>query len=448
MYSYLLIKTANNRLFMAKTGLVWFRNDLRINDNHSLARAISENDRVIAFFCFDPYLFDIGEFGFRKTEKYRAKFLLETVTELKQNLEKHNISLFVYHQKPELALAEVVGQYNVSSIYQQQEWTSEEVAVVVKVKEHLNKPQLIWIESYDQFLFHPDDLPITVSEIPKVFTHFRKQCEQYVAVRPLTIIAPLLANNKLSNTSEVPSLLELGFETFEMDERTAFPFMGGENQGLSRLKDYFWGTRNLSHYKETRNDLLGLDYSCKLSAWLANGSISPRTIYFEILKYQQQIEKNDSTYWLIFELIWRDFFKYISIKHNNNLFKIGGILHKDYQWSQNQQQIAQWIAGETTENFVNANMLELKNTGWMSNRGRQNVASFFAKELTLDWRIGAAYFESLLIDYDVHSNYGNWSYLAGVGNDPRDRKFNIQRQSERYDPQQIYTRLWLEPTLL
>ena len=80
----------------------------------------------------------------------------------------------------------------------------------------------------------------------------------------------------------------------------------------------------------------------------------------------------------------------------------------------------------------------------MSNRGRQNVASFFAKEWNLDWRIGASYFESMLIDYDVHSNYGNWMYNSGVGNDPRDRKFNIKFQSERYDPLKKYEKLWTQ----
>jgi len=92
-------------------------------------------------------------------------------------------------------------------------------------------------------------------------------------------------------------------------------------------------------------------------------------------------------------------------------------------------------------------MIEIKKTGWMSNRGRQNVASFFAKELMLDWRIGAAYFESMLIDYDVHSNYGNWMYVAGVGNDPRDRTFNVDLQAKRYDPQNKYQCLWLQQTL-
>ena len=107
----------------------------------------------------------------------------------------------------------------------------------------------------------------------------------------------------------------------------------------------------------------------------------------------------------------------------------------------------QWAEGETYEPFVNANMLELKHTGWMSNRGRQNVASYFAKNLLLDWRMGAAYFEALLLDYDVHSNYGNWMYVAGVGNDPRDRKFNVQFQAERYDPKGAFQKLWLQLNL-
>ena len=92
-------------------------------------------------------------------------------------------------------------------------------------------------------------------------------------------------------------------------------------------------------------------------------------------------------------------------------------------------------------------MIELQQTGWMSNRGRQNVASFWAKEWEQDWRIAAAYFESMLVDYDVHSNYGNWIYNSGVGNDPRDRKFNIKRQAEMYDANGAFQKLWLQTSL-
>jgi deoxyribodipyrimidine photo-lyase len=442
---------------MMKTGLVWFRNDLRVADNYSLSKSILENDRVIAVYCFDPRSFAVGQYGFKKTEKYRAKFLLETVIELKQNLAKLNITLFIYHRKPEEIIPDLIYEYAIENVYSQKEWTPEELNVAVSIKAKISNLNLKWVESHDQFLFHPDDIPFKWQGMPKVFTQFRKLCEKSVAVRPLVSAGSLsLANtvsDTISNTASdtranyIPTLQDLGFEDFTTDPRSAFPFKGGEQEAFDRIQNYFWNTKNISHYKTTRNGLVGIDYSSKLSAWLANGSISPRTIYFELLKYEQEVEKNESTYWLVFELIWRDFFKYISIKHGDDLFKIGGILHKDYEWSTDKRRIQQWISGETRESFVNANMLELMKTGFMSNRGRQNVASFFAKELTLDWRIGAAYFESLLIDYDVHSNYGNWLYIAGVGNDPRDRKFNIQTQSQRYDPHQNYTSLWLQPTL-
>jgi deoxyribodipyrimidine photo-lyase len=216
---------------------------------------------------------------------------------------------------------------------------------------------------------------------------------------------------------------------------------------LKRIDHYFFETRKVGFYKQTRNGLVGLDYSTKFSAWLANGSLSAKTIYYKIKEYEKEFGSNQSTYWVVFELIWRDYFKYISLKYESKIFRIGGILDREYDWSTNQKVIQQWIDGETKDDFVNANMKEIKETGWMSNRGRQNVASYFAKELLVDWRIGASYFESLLLDYDVHSNYGNWMYIAGVGNDPRDRKFNTQLQAERYDGNHKFRKIWLEKTL-
>ena len=89
-------------------------------------------------------------------------------------------------------------------------------------------------------------------------------------------------------------------------------------------------------------------------------------------------------------------------------------------------------------------MHELAQTGYMSNRGRQVTASFLAKELNINWLKGAEYFESMLIDYDVCSNYGNWMYVAGVGNDPREhRRFNVLKQAETYDSEGKYVKRWV-----
>ena len=427
-------------------GLVWFRNDLRVHDNESLSNAVAENETVLAVYCFDPRHYEETRFGFKKTEKFRTQFLIKSVSALKQNLEKLNIPLLVYHQKPEDSIPEIIVQNEITAVYFQEEWTSEEMEVLENMK--AKAPDLVAFKAtYNQFLFHPATIPFDLSSIPNVFTQFRNQCEKSIKVSPEFSVQQLSKENWTTNETVIPSIATLGFTAFEKDSRTAFPFCGGENEALKRLHNYFWETKKLSVYKLTRNGLIGTDFSSKFSPWLANGSISAKTIYWEIVKYEQQIEKNDSTYWLIFELIWRDYFKYISIKNGNSIFKIGGILDKKYDWKSNQSAINNWINGTTEEPFVNANMIELQQTGWMSNRGRQNVASYFAKNLLLDWRIGAAYFEAMLLDYDVHSNYGNWMYVSGVGNDPRDRKFNIKLQAENYDGQSKFEKLWLQPQL-
>ncbi|GAB4160972.1 MAG: DASH family cryptochrome [Winogradskyella sp.] len=427
------------------TNLVWFRNDLRTNDNLVLYEATKHNAKVIGVYCFDPKQFEVDTFGFKKTEKFRAKFLIETVKNLKSQLKDLNIELLVYHEHPETVIPEICETHDVNAIFLQKEWTQEELNIENSVR--TKAINVNWHSIYNQFLFHPEDINFEISKTPQVFTAFRKKLEKYVMIREEVTIPKRPENNRIENNTTIPNLIELGFEEFESHPHSAFPFKGGESEALNRMEDYFFNTKKLGFYKKTRNGLVGKDYSSKFSPWLANGSMSARTIYWKVKQFENEHYKNQSTYWLIFELIWRDYFKYISLKHGDQIFKLEGILHKNYEWSSDRTQIEQWINGETASDFVNANMIELKETGWMSNRGRQNVASYFAKELELDWRIGAAYFESLLLDYDVHSNYGNWMYVAGVGNDPRDRKFNVQLQAERYDSNGKFRNLWLQTSL-
>lgn len=427
--------------------LVWFRNDLRVTDNSSLTKAC-EGKKIIGIYCFDPKLFQETPFGFKKTEKFRAKFLIESVNDLREALKKLNISLLVYLDFPDKIIPEIINKFAIDAVFIQREWTQEEAECLELVKKN-SKSNVSFIENYDQFLFHPDDVPFkSFSKIPEVFTEFRKRVEKTSRVRlPLPIPKVRKSENLLEISTEIPTLNKLGLQEFVIDSRSAFKFSGGENAALERLEYYFWTTQKLSFYKKTRNGMVGTDYSSKFSPWFTNGSISARTIYNEIIAYEKQIIKNQDTYWLIFELIWRDYFKYISLKHGNKIFKIGGILNKNYTWNISEEKLKKWALGKTNQPFVNANMIELASTGWMSNRGRQNVASFWSKEWCMDWRVGAYYFESLLIDYDVHSNWGNWMYNSGVGNDPRDRKFNIKRQEELYDPNGDFRKMWLQNRL-
>lgn len=427
--------------------LVWFRNDIRVQDNISLLKA-SEGENLVGVYCFDPIYFKKGDFGFKKTERFRAKFLIESVKDLSENLKKHNIPLFIYTGNSSYYIPRLIENLNINTVYLQKEWTRDENLVLDTVKKEVDH-SIEFQESFDQFLYHPKDIPFASSqEIPKVFTNFRKKCEKLSEIRPVKDFNKVFQpSNYIETHTKVPSLSDLGLSEPEIDYRTAFPFKGGETQALKRINEYFWKTQKLAYYKKTRNGLVGSDYSSKLSAWLANGSVSPRTIYWEVKKFEKEIKKNQDTYWLIFELIWRDFFKYVSLKHRSKIFHIDGILDKKYDWNFDKKTLNSWISGTTNLPFINANMKEIAKTGWMSNRGRQNVASFWSKEVEQDWRYGAAYFESMLIDYDVHSNWGNWMYNSGVGNDPRDRKFNSKLQAERYDPNGKFQNLWLQEPL-
>jgi len=217
---------------------------------------------------------------------------------------------------------------------------------------------------------------------------------------------------------------------------------GGELAAHEHLTQYFKSSAP-SHYKETRNALDNFADSTKLSAALALGNISPRQVIDALRNYEATQGANESTYWIVFELMWREYFHWYLRRFQEKVFKFGGIQDKKPTTSFYSQRFAAWCQGKTPYPIVNACMHQLNQTGYMSNRGRQLVASCLIHELQLDWRYGAAYFEQQLIDYDVASNWGNWQYLAGVGADPRgSRRFNLDKQTQTYDPNGEFIKRW------
>ncbi|WP_226703826.1 DASH family cryptochrome [Microbulbifer elongatus] len=427
--------------------LVWFLNNLRASDNEALVRACEGRAPVCGLYCFDPLFFSDDRYGFPRTGTFRARFLLQSLHDLSRQLEALNIPLLIAHGDSAKFIPQLVAEHNISEIFLQREWTRDERQLIKRVGASPALQHVPLKPSYDQFLIHPDDLPFAdIRDLPEVFTHFRKAVEKALPIRtPLPTPKPRPRDNLTSirGNAQIPSLEELGLRPPIPDPRTAFPFSGGSSTGHERIQNYFWRSKNITRYKQTRNGLVGTEYSSKLSPWLANGSLSAREIYRELKDFERDVVANEDTYWLQFELLWRDYFKYISMKHGDRLFALGGIRNRQYEWDLDKEKLTAWIEGRTRYDFVNANMRELAATGWMSNRGRQNVASYWARELQQDWRAGAAWFESQLVDYDVHSNYGNWMYNSGVGNDPRDRRFDIERQATVYDPGRRYRELWL-----
>jgi deoxyribodipyrimidine photo-lyase len=315
------------------------------------------------------------------------------------------------------------------------------VQVEASLKTALNIPcRSFW----GQTLYLPEDLPFAIADLPELFTAFRKQVEKHSQVQePFPAPKELRGLPEIGDRGNVPTLADLGLEVVTTSDQAVLPFHGGESSALARLQTYFWEQDCLKSYKETRNGMLGANYSSKFSPWLALGCLSPRYIHHQVEAYESQRIRNDSTYWMIFELLWRDYFRFICAKHGNAIFQVEGLRGLRMPWREDWQRFELWRSGMTGFPLVDANMRELAATGFMSNRGRQNVASFLTKNLGIDWRMGAEYFESMLIDYDVCSNWGNWNYTAGVGNDARGfRFFNITKQAKDYDPQGEYVKYW------
>ena len=431
---------------MRRRAIVWFRNDLRLHDNEAITNALRMADEVIPVYVFDERIF-MGKtrFGFAKTGKYRAQFILESIEDLKQNLKKIGSDLVVRIGKPEQVLAEMAKTYHCSWVFCNRERTKEEVDVQDVLEQNLWENGIELLYARGKMLYHTQDLPAPIQHIPDVFTAFRKENENITPIRPplpSPTRMPALPNEV--EVGNIPNLIDFGHEPFETNANAAFTFKGGETEGIKRLNYYLWETDAAASYKLTRNGLIGSDYSTKFSAWLATGCLSPKYIYAELKRYEKERISNESTYWIFFELLWRDFFRLMGKKHGNRIFLKGGTHNKSLkQLRNNQEMFTVWAEVRTGVPFIDANMRELAETGFMSNRGRQNVASFLVRDLKVNWQMGAEYFESQLLDYDPCSNWCNWNYVAGVGSDPReDRYFNILTQAKNYDINGDFVRIW------
>jgi deoxyribodipyrimidine photo-lyase len=403
-------------------------------------------EEIIPVYVFDERIFQgTTHFGFPKTGKFRTRFILESVEDLRANLRKLGCDLIIRIGKPECVLSDLAKDLKCSWVLCNRERTQEEVFVQDYLEKKLWSVGVELLYTRGKMLYHTQDLPMPVHHTPDTFTQFRKENEHITPVRtPFptpTSMPPIPAELE---RGEMPSLQDVNGAGFEQDERAVLPFKGGETEGLKRLRYYLWETDLVKTYKETRNGLIGGDYSSKFSPWLSQGCLSPKLVFHEIKRYEQERGSNESTYWMFFELLWRDYFRLLGKKYTNRIFLKNGPQNKPLKHLRNNSELfSLWAEGRTGVPFIDANMNELNATGFMSNRGRQNVASFLVKDLKVNWQMGAEYFESMLLDYDPCSNWGNWNYVAGIGSDPReDRYFNILTQAKNYDPKGDYVRLW------
>jgi deoxyribodipyrimidine photo-lyase len=390
--------------------IYWFRNDLRVLDNPAFETARLSATQLHAVYVHDPKHNVETQWGFERLDTHRKTFLAARLQDLASQLKAQGLALIELHGSPKDALAAFAHAQNSQQIHCEDIAAPEEQADVADLKATGLHVETQWQSS----LLEPVDLPFDVQQLPAVFTAFRNKVEKQD-------LKPRAVDDKAFN---VP-----------------------QSAAEKHLKDYFAGDFALT-YKLTRNQPMNWSpeqhFSTQFSPWLACGAISAPMIYAELKRFEVERGANDSTYWMWFELLWRDYFRFLHLQHGKKLYRKQGLGSVELaKVPDNRQGFKRWCEGRTGEPLVDAGMRELAATGWLSNRMRQVVASYLIYDLGGDWRAGAAWFESQLIDYDIYNNQGNWLYIAGRGTDPRGgRRFNPQMQAQQHDADGRYRQFW------
>ncbi|WP_101047994.1 DASH family cryptochrome [Macromonas nakdongensis] len=448
----------------------WFRQDLRLGNHpalhQSLARARQRGVWWLPVFVYDTGQTGPSPWGFERMGPHRRAWWQATVDALAAQLQAQGHRLLTLSGPPSQALTELVQHLQTAAAQEAAPSTGpaptielwcedlpapEEEDAVAALRHHGLTVHTVWQST----LLDLDDLPFAPAQVPDTFTQFRQAVERAgvpTAPPPLgtptawPAPAPDTVHTRATPAPDAAVQRWWHGPAPAADTRSSFPAHGlnaqaGEAGALAHLAQYH--ARRMPHrYKATRNHLHGVDASSKWSPWLATGALSPRQAMAAVRRFEAEHGANDGSHWLWFELLWRDHFRLLHLKHGRALYRARG-LGKAPPPPHDPAAFQRWCTGTTGKALVDAGMRELAATGWLGNRLRQIVASYLVHDLQGDWRAGAAWFEAQLIDHDVFSNHGNWLYIAGRGTDPRGgRRFNPVKQTLEHDPDGDHRRRW------
>ena len=280
------------------------------------------------------------------------------------------------------------------------------------------------------------DWPVQPDNFPKVFSDFRRRLER----SPEPPLPPPELRGLGGAVLDWPPTWPPTWPTTSLppsawpapaaqagDPRSAFPFSGDEASALARLRHFLFDSDGLRHYKASRNGLVGTEFSSKFSPFLGIGSLSVRRIWQELLRYEALQTDTGGTdaggdgadqptgegcEWMRQELLWREFFLWSERRHGASFHAPGGIQGRPPQGEPDRERFRRWTLADCGHPLIDAQLRELLATGYLSNRGRQWVASHFVNELRLPWTWGARFFEWMLIDAHPALNSGRWGYMT------------------------------------
>jgi deoxyribodipyrimidine photo-lyase len=406
--------------------ILWFRQDLRLHDNEALHEALRNCEELIPVYILDPQQFSSQtQYGTPKTGAARTRFLLESLNDLRNNLRSMGSELVIRTGDQVQILFDLAAKHKVNYIYCNRERTREEVDVQDQLEKRLWTIGCEIRYSRGKMLYYTSDLPFPVTHCPDSFVVFKKEMDQHIPVRmPLATPATLVS---------FPSEIEGGTipELYDLCPSSVVPihhyFKGGETAAFEAV----------NKVEEPKLANLMAGGGTLLSPWIAMGCLSPKKVYYDSLSFSMGTEVLQQ------HLLYRDYLRLMGKKYGDRIFAEYGLKEGGTPSRKDPKALQAWQQGRSGIAIVDAAMHQLNQTGWLPDNLRRLVARYFIKVLKLDWRLGAAYFEARLIDYDPCTNWISWLNLAGLGPDSReDRTINYEAVGKRLDPEGTYISAW------
>ncbi len=425
---------------------MWFRRDLRLEDNAALYHALKACSQVFCVFVFDREILDALPLADRRVE-----FIRESLVDLNRQLaglaEKHqtsNAGLMVQHAVASDAIPRLASQLDVQAVFANHDYEAQALARDARVQALLEAQGIAFHTFKDHVIFERTEVLTLAGKPYSVFTPYKnawlkKLDDFYLKSYPLEKYGHALAERPANHQTDIPELQALGFEKTNL---ASLKIPTGSSGGIALFDDFLG---RMKDYGETRNfpSVKGPSY---LGIHLRFGTVSIRKLA-AVAMAESTKGSEGAAVWLS-ELIWRDFYAQIlsNFPHAaNESFKAE---YEQIVWEKGPQAQAlfdAWCEGRTGYPLVDAAMAQINQTGYMHNRLRMVVASFLTKDLGLDWRWGERYFAEKLNDFDLASNNGGWQWASSSGCDaqPYFRIFNPVSQSEKFDAAGKFIRRYL-----
>ncbi|MBO9615277.1 MAG: deoxyribodipyrimidine photo-lyase [Dyadobacter sp.] len=394
---------------MARRIIYWFRNDLRLKDNQALSAAAGSADEIIPVYVFDPRQFEKTKLGFRRTGALRARFLIESVAELRENIRQKGGDLLIRTGKPEEIVAKLAEDYNADYVYTSKEIAPQETRIESSLSKNLKTAnvdiKLFWMDT----IISATDLPFPVSKLPSGFPEFERLLSNDLKIKdqfptPETITLPADFE-----AGAIPGLPELGIDPNEIPSKASGVSTGGETHALAVLKEYVeqYVKKDITYTSaEPLTDT-------RLSDWLSLGCISASYIYRSVKTAQSHAVTEDA---IITNLLRREFLHWTLLRFGPRMFKPSGVKHHfNRRWKNDNAAFEKWTKGETEDQTINDIIRKLNTTGFITASERESAARYLVDGLDINWTWGAMFFESLLLDYEASVNWGRWNNIAGVG---------------------------------